>query len=166
LCLDGIWRLDRERGAHPTTAARESHAGCSRIDAENARRVGRRETVDVDELYELSLGGCQRVECLGQRLPEPGGVDPRFEPRVVVLVQQAATRDCGGDPGCALLFPPLGRRSVGGDAEQPGRRFAPGCVVTGRGADHLDERLRDGVREILGCAAPSSEESRYCADVP
>jgi hypothetical protein len=99
-------------------------------------------------------------------LPEPGRVDPRFEPRVVVLVQQPAARDCGGDPGGPLLLPPLGRGSVRGDAEQPGRRVTPGGVVARGGADHLDERLRDGVREILGRAAPPSEESRDRADVP
>lgn len=115
---------------------------------------------------ESPLGGRKRAECVRQRLPEPGCVDSRLEPRVVVLVQQTAARDCDGDPGGALLVSPLGRGSVGGDAEQPGRPLAPGRVVAGRGSDQLDERLRDGIREILGRPAPPSEESRDCPDVP
>jgi hypothetical protein len=57
LCLDGIRCLDRERSAQATASARESHAGCGRIDAENARRVGRGEIVDVDELHDGPLAG-------------------------------------------------------------------------------------------------------------
>lgn len=142
-----------------------ANAGCSRIDADDARCVGRGEPVDVDELHDLSLGGREGAECVGQRLSQPGRIDPRLEPRIVILVQQMAAPDCGGECGGTLLFPPLGRGGVGGDAEQPGRRVSPGGVVPRRRADHLDERLRDGVREIIGSAAPSSEESRDRVDV-